>query len=874
MKDREVARAQTFAADSGGPSNQHPQRQRKEVGTVRRWSLLLAGGLLWLFLAAIPALADGGPHLTSVNSGTSTLTADSCAGCHRAHTAQGEYLLAAASEEALCLSCHGNASTGATTNVEWGIQFAPNVDGTRNSGVELGALRDGGFLKARIAASDPVRVTYIRGYENSPINTEFAISTRPKVGVLGASADVNSAHIDLSESAGDGIADMKTVWGKGALVATTPGNVGTPSVTLTCVECHNPHGNGQYRILRPVPGVEADPLGEPEPMEVKATYANFNTIVTESQHGFTVGDKLTLTGVGGLANGDYYVVTVTNGFTFKVSLTFGGTVSTVTTTTPAAGTATGLRAQVAIADVSVDPDGNPANGVENPTKNYTVLQTKGAQGVDSTFLLYARDVLAARDVLPGGVNDNQPAVAITSAPLVGSTYNFQTTLAHGLAVGDLANVASDGTIGGWTPGAGPYTVAGVGSSGSVYDRFTLVGVTLSAGGLTGTTWTVTRLGIPGVYTAAGGDYFRRTVPWNPALINPGCLNTVFSSTNSQYCGTMNDAPNGRPGTISPPSTGTGPASLYGQQAFLDQMSPWCSQCHTRYYQNSNENLENAEPISAISNRPIGRINSNQIYPTVYATTTTQYGAPAYGDRVTFAGVTSNTVLNAMFDIASVSGGTFTTGAAHGFVVGQSVVIGAGVTGLAAGEYVVATASGSDFTLTTGAPAIVTYSAPYPTVTGAWYVMETGGSASSGSASFKVSRTQAGTAQVLTNDNSGSGLTPAYSGTIGTFTRVYQSSNSGWGYPREDSIYKFQHSTASNRACTVCHVAHGSNAAMPGQNGTTFSANVKYPDGVTVSTSSRLLKINNRGTCQMCHDPTGTVPEGTPLGNATYLLQVP
>ena len=98
---------------------------------MRRFSLLLAGGALWLFLTAVPALADGGPHLTSVNSGTSTLTADSCAGCHRAHTAQSEFLLAEASEELLCLSCHGNAGTLATVNVEIGIQYVPAGDGTR-----------------------------------------------------------------------------------------------------------------------------------------------------------------------------------------------------------------------------------------------------------------------------------------------------------------------------------------------------------------------------------------------------------------------------------------------------------------------------------------------------------------------------------------------------------------------------------------------------------------------------------------------------------------------------------------------------------------------------------------------------------------------
>ena len=47
-------------------------------------------------------------------------------------------------------------------------------------------------------------------------------------------------------------------------------------------------------------------------------------------------------------------------------------------------------------------------------------------------------------------------------------------------------------------------------------------------------------------------------------------------------------------------------------------------------------------------------------------------------------------------------------------------------------------------------------------------------------------------------------------------------------------------------------------------GTLFSQNFPYPNG-QVSASSRLLKVDNRGTCQMCHDPTETIAAGTYLG---------
>ncbi len=76
---------------------------------MKKLTLLIAAGTLWLFLAAVPAFADGGPHTSSINNGVTSLTADSCAGCHRVHTAKGPLLLNQTTEEDLCLACHGAA---------------------------------------------------------------------------------------------------------------------------------------------------------------------------------------------------------------------------------------------------------------------------------------------------------------------------------------------------------------------------------------------------------------------------------------------------------------------------------------------------------------------------------------------------------------------------------------------------------------------------------------------------------------------------------------------------------------------------------------------------------------------------------------------
>ena len=151
-------------------------------GFVARAAPFLVAGAVWLFLAAIPALADGGPHVAANNSGTSTLTADSCAGCHRAHTAQAAYLLAE-EEEALCLTCHGSQGVGATTDVELGIQYKVALDpGSAGQGtgasVIAGALRGGGFVEARIAGSAASRV----------FQSGSAINVWGKVGVRAGTA--------------------------------------------------------------------------------------------------------------------------------------------------------------------------------------------------------------------------------------------------------------------------------------------------------------------------------------------------------------------------------------------------------------------------------------------------------------------------------------------------------------------------------------------------------------------------------------------------------------------------------------------------------------------------------------------------------------
>lgn len=208
----------------------------------------------WLFLAAIPVAADGGPHISTANSGVSTLAADGCAGCHRAHTAQGEMLLADADPNELCVTCHGAAGAGATTDVESGVQYAVGTTDVRGATV-VGSLRAGGFVTARLNSTDTQRISYPK-IMGTGVTAFFSSNVRE----LAAGQPVTSAHVAFT---GTSIVAQGVAWGNGGLNS-GPG----PVFTNNCTTCHNPHGNGYYRILVPQPTDGDGPLFEMPPVGV------------------------------------------------------------------------------------------------------------------------------------------------------------------------------------------------------------------------------------------------------------------------------------------------------------------------------------------------------------------------------------------------------------------------------------------------------------------------------------------------------------------------------------------------------------------------------------------------------------------------------
>jgi hypothetical protein len=136
-------------------------------------------------------------------------------------------LLDAVTQTELCLVCHGPSAAGATTDVIDGIKAATTQ-----------GLRSGGFANALMDTSWTATVS---------------TPAVPRA--------TTSGHMYDGTTPG-------TLWGNGAIG--TPG--AGPQVTLQCTDCHNPHGNATYRILRPIPTGSGATVGATVPDQPVPVY--------------------------------------------------------------------------------------------------------------------------------------------------------------------------------------------------------------------------------------------------------------------------------------------------------------------------------------------------------------------------------------------------------------------------------------------------------------------------------------------------------------------------------------------------------------------------------------------------------------------------
>ena len=197
--------------------------KRKEVIIIRR-TIILIGVVASVAMALAvlggggTASADGGPHVVETGA-----TPDKCAACHRIHTGENDFLLKeAGTVEDFCFSCHGNGGPGSDLAVQEGTFYGGTTPGFPYGGKTASTtvgLRAGGSDTARINTTD---------------------ASASAIGVLATPETVNSRHT---------LETLTTLWGNG--IVGTPG--AGPSYTLECTSCHDPHGNGNYRILRTIP---------------------------------------------------------------------------------------------------------------------------------------------------------------------------------------------------------------------------------------------------------------------------------------------------------------------------------------------------------------------------------------------------------------------------------------------------------------------------------------------------------------------------------------------------------------------------------------------------------------------------------------------
>ncbi len=226
----------------------------------------LGSALLLLSMGGVGAArADNGPHVSNVpgvsvfDQATGT---DRCVHCHRIYTARGASQLTTR-QDGLCLTCHGPSAAGASTDVIDGVGYG--VNGTQNGARNTApaALRGGGFDYARIGSGTITKESYLIG---------TSLGARHQViPVLALGKATTSSHASTTTHNANGFIDTGQSNG--------PSAGSEAAVTLHCGSCHNPHGNGNYRVLRTIPaysGVSTSAVGVAIPDASVKVYTTTN----------------------------------------------------------------------------------------------------------------------------------------------------------------------------------------------------------------------------------------------------------------------------------------------------------------------------------------------------------------------------------------------------------------------------------------------------------------------------------------------------------------------------------------------------------------------------------------------------------------------
>jgi len=447
---------------------------------VRRLAFLGVGSAFILgfgMMGAAPAFADNGVHYSSSNN----MTVDRCAGCHRAHTAQASYLLKSATQTELCYTCHDG--TQATTDVKDGslVNVATQAKGL--------ALRGGGFSTARIDSAGGVQST-------------------GTIGVLAAASAQSTTSQHNVDAPG-------TIWGGGA--------TGTGSTTtLECGSCHDPHGNGNYRILRPIGESDiapADYVKYPAPASITGIAPHVPAYVV-SEGTYTWYYDITVSSVGNF-------VTTNNVTIYDTGSIYDATPGTTAN----------------INGSGVTWNGILGAGVTAVSGNTITVSVRGGSNGNSIT------PTAANYTGTGGSLGYANSQGIAKATANGTVATYTTWGVHGLVTGQkikvqgLSTAAFNGTL----------TV-------TVVDRLTFTAT------------------IPNTAVTVNDTDSKSVI-----VGIPDAVNKVYTTTNywkpddHNYAGGTEVLGN---------TTAKATAALGGPTAVISNISAWCSTCHTRLFAGS------------------------------------------------------------------------------------------------------------------------------------------------------------------------------------------------------------------------------------------------------------------------------------------------
>jgi predicted CXXCH cytochrome family protein len=536
--------------------------------------VLFAGGVL---LASSPALADGGPHVSNVGTLSLGSTIDGCAGCHRLHSSQqGQYLLTQSSEEVLCLTCH-NGGLGATTDVTNGVQYT-TATGTK---VVSGALRGGGFNLARLGASEATRAYSASGSIDKSVNNI----------PVGASEAVTSSHA---------VGAPATMWGAGAFSGTA--NPGT-TVTLECADCHDPHGNGNFRILRPYGalGTNWNAAG----VGVTALTGTYTSTVA---HGLVAGQKVSIQGssTAGVNVNSTTVATVPTALTFTLAA-------------PGAdGTGTVVSAPQVTQIVVTDDATNTTNTVASPC---VVNTGKGCKSIYTVTLSQAMGLVPGEWVgfsgltalfggsLPtNGIIGQANISSVSADGLTITIPNQQVTSSARQAAGTYTVAAPANTAASLGFSSSIKSVVGNATTGAVYTTWQghglAVGQKVTVTGITPASLNVTK----GVITAVGGTtaatattnaisttFTIGAITATDTYVSGGAISGIPDTTTYDAAGTTvltnvktytstnywraddHSYPGQTPSVLVPAGS-----TAIGTSAFIADTNQWCTTCHSRY----------------------------------------------------------------------------------------------------------------------------------------------------------------------------------------------------------------------------------------------------------------------------------------------------